>query len=470
VRLVAFPRWAWALALGAAFAAGPGFAQSVCDEPQGTVSEAFQARSLAANLPQADELADETESELATRATSDGLAGNDLDLIRRAFVALNLGTIQDEDKSLVFNFNPDALHLDSFGQFSPRVVVREPTLFTPISEAIDELDEDERQKPRDTLTEGLGDLDDVEVSVRWTPHAMEPATDLQEVAGEIFTDATSDDTGIAARQAGVKRAIAEALPRDLSDDPFLATVTVAEACANATARAAFEAELDRLSDDVAEANEALSTKLGDRFFRLADLVEGEPRLVVNLASRQRADAAGPDETTLNVTWQRGWLSYRGAKKAGGGTLTVDGVDQYFASHGRLKDALPLLSLVAEYTSTGDLRVDIPGIADPFVQDGGHKLSAKVSAGTYFGGGRDRRLELSATYDDVSGDPLQQDRMLAQLTWTEQLGEAIAQAVGGSEFVVSLIYANKPQYRGEVDEDLGLRAGLKWSLGKASDKK
>ena len=41
---------------------------------------------------------------------------------------------------------------------------------------------------------------------------------------------------------------------------------------------------------------------------------------------------------------------------------------------------------------------------------------------------------------------------------------LAQAIGGSEFVAALVWANKPEFRGEVDEDCGLRAGLKWSLG------
>lgn len=65
---------------------------------------------------------------------------------------------------------------------------------------------------------------------------------------------------------------------------------------------------------------------------------------------------------------------------------------------------------------------------------------------------------------MSDDESLQDRFVADLTWVETLSDTLAQAVGGSELVVSLVWANKPEFLDDVDEDFGVRAGLKWSLG------
>lgn len=445
----------------------------ICEDRSVTVSDAFAQRGLKEHAAEA------SKAELGSRATSDGLAEGDLDLIRRAFVALDLGSVEEEKDSLVFNFNPDALNLDDFGQFSPRVTVHAAKLHGALDKAIDGLDESIRQDRRDALEETLGDLDDVEYSLRWTPSSMRPAADLQQVADTLFAGAESPLAALANQLAELKGRIAEGLTRDVADDPTLSAVSVGEVCDSPRSKDALLAALAAIDAQLDKQAKVLETRLGERFFRLADLVEGQPRFVATVNARQRGPAAGPDEKKLAATYTWGWISYRGASKFAqdrarknprsfpDGSLTVDSVDAYFEQYGRLKGALPRFTGTAEYSETDDLAVPLVGSA-LFTQDGGHKLTAKLTAGWYFGGGRDRRLALTASYDDVSGDPTLQDRFVADLTWTEQLGEAIARAVGGSEFVVSLVYADKPEHRGEVDKDLGLRAGLKWSLGKAED--
>ena len=60
------------------------------------------------------------------------------------------------------------------------------------------------------------------------------------------------------------------------------------------------------------------------------------------------------------------------------------------------------------------------------------------------------------YDEVS-------RLVGTLSWVASLGPELARLAGGSELVVSLVWADKPEFRGEVDEELGVHAGLKWSF-------
>jgi hypothetical protein len=407
----------------------------------------------------------------ASRPSSDGLSsGGRLDLLRRAFVGLGLGQVTDEKGQLVFNFNPDALHLNALGQFSPRIVVHEAAIDGALDKYIDTVDEELRAPAREGLKKNLGDLDDVEYSVRWTPKPFEPAEDLKEVASTLF------DKVVPVQPSGFTQKITQAegeigayvaLNEDEKNLPGL--ISMERICADDRAKAALERIVRIMRADIPGLNAALKEALTNSgFIRLADLIEGNPRLVIKGNYRQRSGAAGADTTSVDVTWQRGWVSYRGAKKAAGDAgLSVTSLNDYFAKHGRLEGAAPLFSLIASYAETNSFLVPIAGVNDPFRQDSGHKLSIKGTAAGYFGGGRDRKLELTAAYDDVSDDKNLQNRFVANLTWVETLNSTLAQAVGGSEFVATLVWANKPEFRGEVDEDFSLRGGLKWSLGSGS---
>ncbi|MEP7012934.1 MAG: hypothetical protein ABJC13_21640 [Acidobacteriota bacterium] len=448
--------------------ASPGSAedQKPCASPKGTYNEYSEA--LVTSAPGTLKLDAEKEisDELASRATADGLAGGRLDLLRRAFVALDLGQVKDEEGQLVFNFNPDALRLETFGQFSPRIIVHQPTLYGALDKKIDTFDEAVRQGRRDALKKDLGDLDDVEVQVRWTPKSQEPATDLQEVSSRLYDSVEKQQIAKPLAVAKGEILAALGLPPETLDE-----LLITDICGNEQAKEILLDLPNRVPRDV---NTELEKRLDKTlFFALADLIDGEPRLVFNGTTRWRSNAAGPDEVKLNATWQRGWISYRGAKKFaqakfGSKDITVDSVGEYFKENGRLEGALPLFSLSADYSQMSSFHVAIPGVADEFRQDSAHKFSGKANAGRYFGGGRDRRLELAASYDDVTDDPTLNDRWLFTLSWVEQLSPKLAQAVGGSEFVATLIYANKAEFRGDVDKDFGLRAGLKWSLGKKED--
>jgi hypothetical protein len=451
-----FPGRAWA-------------ADYICANPQGTLSTFLQDFSLNLNQQELTEVS-------AARPSSDGLSqGGRLDLLRRAFVGLGIGQVTGEEGQLVFNFNPDALHLESFGQFSPRIIVHQAAIDGTLDEHIDTLDEGLRTPARDDLKKNLGDLDDVEYALRWTPKAFEPAADLKEVASALLDAAVEANlSGIGNKTSEAKAIIAKALGVSSDTDLFAQSISMVDVCGNTTARATLEGAVQELRTDIPLANAKLEKDLGlNGFTRLADLIEGNPRLVVSGNYRQRSGAAGPDTMSVDVTYQWGQVSYRAAKRLakekGIASLNADFLDAYFEDHGRLEGAAPLFSLVGSYAETNSFLVPIAGVNDPFRRDAGHKLSIKGTAARYFGGGRDRKLEFTAAYDDVSNDASLQDRFVADLTWVEKLSDTLAQAVGGSEFVASLVWANKPEFLGDVDQDFGLRAGLKWSLGNGKQK-
>ena len=59
--------------------------------------------------------------------------------------------------------------------------------------------------------------------------------------------------------------------------------------------------------------------------------------------------------------------------------------------------------------------------------------------------------------------MRQDRWVSTLTLSQRVSEEASLAV-------SLIYANKPEFRGMVDEELSARAGLKFEVDRATKPK
>ncbi len=55
---------------------------------------------------------------------------------------------------------------------------------------------------------------------------------------------------------------------------------------------------------------------------------------------------------------------------------------------------------------------------------------------------------------MTGDPMRQARFVATATFSQRMGKTTL-------FSVSAVYANRSEYRGEVDEEVSARFGLKW---------
>jgi len=404
---------------------------------------------------------------LAGRANADGLTGDRLDLLHRAFVALGLGQVEEKEGQLIFNFNPEVLKLD-MGQFSPRVIVHKPVLFSALSKQIDKLPVAVRQSTKEAFEKDLGDLDDLEAQLRWTNASGTPDAIIQELASAIFQPAYEEAAQKIMISLGVREAeLRELIAQDLAVAiPAVGATPVSKICSVPAAKEHFlqivaeirgkgEAGLKTMGDSLTKAH----------FFDLADLIDGEPHWSVEADYRRRADAAGPDSRSASLRYEFGNISFRDYKswaKKNEKAIGAASVQEYLESQAARK-ALPKFSLSVDYSSSPELRTPlVPGSPD-FVQPDASKISAVARGGLYFGGGRDRRLELDATYDDVRDDPARQDRLVVKLSWVEKLSN-LAQTVAGSDLVVTLVYASKPEFLGDVDKELGMRFGLKWSLG------
>jgi hypothetical protein len=100
----------------------------------------------------------------------------------------------------------------------------------------------------------------------------------------------------------------------------------------------------------------------------------------------------------------------------------------------------------------------PGFS--YVAEATERLAVSAVYGQNIGAvkpdGRRARLDASLTYEDFSDDPLRQNRGIANFTLTYPLLEGFFLTLGA-------VYATKPEFRGEVDEELGARAGITYKI-------
>ena len=89
-----------------------------------------------------------------------------------------------------------------------------------------------------------------------------------------------------------------------------------------------------------------------------------------------------------------------------------------------------------------------------------KTVIKGSVGGYMRsnaqGNQTTRVDLEGLFEDVTGDEKRNNRFIATLTFSQKM-------TGDMSAAFSVVYANKPEYLGEVDEELGARVGLRYKI-------
>ncbi len=234
-----------------------------------------------------------------------------------------------------------------------------------------------------------------------------------------------------------------------------------------------------------------------KFAEMADLIDSQPQLVFTASQTVRDDLVGPDETRAKLTYEMGFNNVNSLRRnldecldddlkgevqrLLSATSADDGDGEqgdrtqlsicyrdYFSLEQAKKNELGhRLSFSAEYVGIEDYSVTIDG-ADPMmtVDDitlmlgSDSKLVGTLTYGRYLGldpdGSGNSRIDLSWSYEDVDNTSVRNTRSVAELTY--------AQRVAGSFlFSGGLSWANRPEFLGEVKDNLSARLGLKYQL-------
>lgn len=215
-------------------------------------------------------------------------------------------------------------------------------------------------------------------------------------------------------------------------------------------------------------------------FKIAPLINNQPQLLFSATGRFRDDLAGGDQYGLKLSFEFDMSGHNlnnlgrylrhqpCAAGVSAGDFTVDTFSNCALAVGEYVNDNPVeqgswrSAVNVEYLRRPSFTAELPAVMTPFMQDESKSLIASVVVGRQFqllenSNLPKAKLDFSISYDDVSDDPMRQSRALGNITFTQQLAEATQLSVG-------LVWANKPEFRGDVDEELGARIGLNYKFG------
>jgi hypothetical protein len=215
-----------------------------------------------------------------------------------------------------------------------------------------------------------------------------------------------------------------------------------------------------------------ATRLGMTDF--ARLISNQPQLNVTLRRSARAAYVGPDETTLKLSYEFGFVNMNSFDKDSGDRCaaadkanpTDEDRATFMDCGAALREYLSRddvrarlehgdrLALSVAYSDVDDIAFGIPNSTFRFAEDGARKVSVAFSYGRLFGlssGSADTRIDLEAKYEDASDNIVLNDRLIATATVTRKLGSI--------SIPFSIVYSNRPQFVGPSDAKLGAHIGI-----------
>lgn len=218
-----------------------------------------------------------------------------------------------------------------------------------------------------------------------------------------------------------------------------------------------------------------------------DLIANQPQLLIEGSYNERRDLTGPDEWSLGLKYEVGlfgnlndlrtWAKEHSSECPSSQKPSYDCLDAYLDQRKQAGENGQRLRIQAQYTRTNPLRFILPEDDFEYSLDRTEKRTGSLTYGRYLPGVRlpnllqptaagappedVARFDLEASYDDVTGDPMRQSRFTATATLSQKMTD-------GTVLSISAVYANKPEYLGEVDEELSARFGLKWQFDKKKE--
>ncbi|MGZ8710882.1 MAG: hypothetical protein ACXW28_11730 [Thermoanaerobaculia bacterium] len=217
--------------------------------------------------------------------------------------------------------------------------------------------------------------------------------------------------------------------------------------------------------------------------RMALSEANESKWVFEAGGRIRRETVGPNEFSVKATWEigpgqkeletfrtsdcgRALYRVQASAESISGTCVeefaeavVDATNDPLTFH----QARIAFSLEGKWLEANEVR-----IADPLVEIPGknsHSIAIAASGGyDVFTGTTSMpdkstkrgRLDFSLTYDDVTDDPLRNDRLIASITYTQRAGEEL-------QFPITLMYASDSDYLTNVDRKLNAHFGISYKV-------
>jgi hypothetical protein len=230
--------------------------------------------------------------------------------------------------------------------------------------------------------------------------------------------------------------------------------------------AAVETDSRRLAQREVALSEKMKSAHLDTFH---ELVDNQRQLYFSAQRRLRDPLIGGNELSLKLTYEWSGINLNQAvDKACAAKLRSSTDDaavtdclknyvQYMESNEAQIDGASRFSFSGEYLDIDAATADLSAVGlGPVTLDGAKKLVITAGWGRELLGpdGTPITLDLHISHEDVSEDPMRQDRTLVTLTLTRKIGQV--------DIPFGIVYANHGEYLTDVDEKLSAHIGLRFS--------
>lgn len=341
------------------------------------------------------------------------------------------------------------------------IAINDPDIFSPLKERLDEAQLAEYQG-------WLEDTDDISFSLHWSPASQNRGRKISSHSGLFNTlfDEAFDRALITldaddrveevlsycqfdedAREVRISTLL-ERAEQIGSQERRDACVTMVEGLPSLVSAAAL-AEANAF----ARLNQEL-TAVG--FDTLRKLVSNQPQTVFSLNQTVRDELAGQDETSIKLSYEYGAFNANTLYRSCNNLDDIACVSNFLASNSTSIEAAARFSFSAQYVRKSEYSIELPGMT--FLElEQEESLLASVSYGRNLKliGNEPSRFELGVTYEDVSQDPMRNDRAIANLS--------LSQKLMGTPVTFGVVWANKPEYRGDVDKEISARLGINFKF-------
>jgi hypothetical protein len=348
----------------------------------------------------------------------------------------------------------------------------DPALFLPIREALPAA---VRESRGDELAKKLSQVDDVELSFFWSPvskslgrsHRRSGAY-FEHMFQEAITEAEARQPKLEEELLQRRRAFFESVP---GPNPLQADPPPGDARNKLTRE--MLAQVTEIADREREVAAAARGSLeGDAgIFAYADLLNNQPQLNVSGGARIKSKLAGPDEAFAKISYEHGFTNLVALERFCSAQRR-DELGGYRKCFDAFRE-LPLRKADLAAQSRAAISIgyrfsdnyDFVSAADSVLLDldSEHALVASLAFGRYLNfkllGEEDReatRLDLSAGFETHFNDPQRHDRAVINATASRKVFAGLSLAVG-------FAWANRSEFRGDVDHEVTATFGLNYKL-------
>ena len=203
------------------------------------------------------------------------------------------------------------------------------------------------------------------------------------------------------------------------------------------------------------------------FDGLVRLIDNQPQLTFSADYHARGDSVGPDEIVATLAWEFGGKSVKTFRDFVKKTCPqripdpseVACLADYLDDPETTKESFRF-KLAAAYSAVQKYEFELADPVFSYTEKAVKHLEVSAAASRQIGKAQGKaprpRFDAKLSYEDFSDDPSRQDRGLATVTFSYPVSQGFFVTLGA-------IYATKPEFRGDVDEEISARLGFTYKL-------